>query len=220
MASEALQVSDQLIDNLKNLQIGAVEFNTFLDTFGGSREMMLEETLRKFVQASDNLKSGNVPFLPPPKHLPLRMLFHAKILVENSAARMKGWGGLHPRVDEHLALFAACADRIEAMAAGGRSLTVAFFDGCIYAATAKFIRSLRNILLDWKANVAARSANTVDDEFRNTDGSLAAQNFVGGSEPIPEADLDFDELFEQWSNWPSIEMVDMGQLLPNESLWA
>lgn len=221
MATEALQASDQIIEHLKNLQIGAVEFTAFLDKYGGAREMRLEGILRKFVQACESLKLGNnVPFLPPPKHLPLRMLFHAKVLVENSAARMKGWGGLHPRIDEHLALFAACADKIEAMAAGGRSLNAAFSEGCVYAATSKFIRSLCSILLGWKATLAARSASMADGEFKGTDGSSASQDFIGGLEYLPEVDLDFDELFGQWSNWPSIEMRDMGQLMPDDSLSA
>ncbi|KAI7265843.1 hypothetical protein KC343_g3753, partial [Hortaea werneckii] len=115
---EAVQVSDQIIDALKELRIGkALDLHNFLARHGPPRDEAVLKLLSKFCQTAETVQLQGIPFLPPPRQFPFLTLFYCKVLVEDHAARVKGWGGLGPTVDSHLDVFQRCAEKIEAMSA-------------------------------------------------------------------------------------------------------
>ncbi|KAI7258870.1 hypothetical protein KC352_g10554, partial [Hortaea werneckii] len=115
---EAVQVSDQIIDALKELRIGkALDLHNFLARHGPPRDEAVLKLLSAFCQTAEIVHLQGIPFLPPPRQFPFLTLFYCRVLVEDHAARVKGWGGLGPTVDSHLDVFQRCAEKIEAMSA-------------------------------------------------------------------------------------------------------
>ncbi|KAI7534863.1 hypothetical protein KC331_g12327, partial [Hortaea werneckii] len=164
---EAVQVSDQIIDALKELRIGkALDLHNFLARHGPPRDEAVLKLLSTFYQTAETVQLRGVPFLPPPRQFPFLTLFYCRVLVEDHAARIKGWGGLGPTVDPHLDMFQRCAEKIEAMSAAPakRSLNDAFAHGCLYAASAKLIRLLHKRLSGWKEGFGKRETAVESNE--------------------------------------------------------
>ncbi|GAB7360716.1 hypothetical protein MBLNU230_g0593t1 [Neophaeotheca triangularis] len=207
---DALQVSEQIISSLKDLRIGRTfDLANFLARLGGPRDERLLRNLSLFIHAADTLKLEGVTYAPQPREEALATLYWCRILVENNAARMKGWGGLHPDVDKQLELMAGCARRLEIMATPmGGSLQAAFEKGCLYAACAKLIRCLHRIVLGWQGVV---NSSTRGEDGASREGELGVDAGLKGLDADADVDFggfDFDELFAQWSSWPQSESAD------------
>ena len=215
---EAVQVSDQIIQALKELRIGpALQLHDFLKAYGPPREEKLEQLLVDFCHAADTVKLQGVPFLPPPRQLPFLVLYHCRVLVENHAARIKGWGGLGPTVEKDLDIFQRCAEKIDAMTAhpGKRTAADAFAQGCLYAASARLIRLLQVRLQGWKKGVEGRAAASVPsiDSSSSDPMQTSAPSSWDGIE-----DFNFEELFSQWNEWANADNFDFSSIFGESNL--
>ncbi|KAI6803303.1 hypothetical protein KC363_g6044 [Hortaea werneckii] len=196
---EAVQVSDQIIDALKELRIGkALDLHNFLARHGPPRDEAVLKLLSTFCQTAETVQLRGVPFLPPPRQFPFLTLFYCRVLVEDHAARIKGWGGLGPTVDPHLKVFQRCAEKIEAMSAasGKRSVNDAFAHGCLYAASAKLIRLLHKRLSGWKEGFGKRETAVESDQPPRIH-DLEPDSTAWWQDGIEN--FNFDELFGQWA---------------------
>ncbi|KAI7555275.1 hypothetical protein KC343_g2721, partial [Hortaea werneckii] len=195
---EAVQVSDQIIDALKELRIGkALDLHNFLARHGPPRDEAVLKLLSTFCQTAETVQLQGIPFLPPPRQFPFLTLFYCRVLVEDHAARVKGWGGLGPTVDTHLDVFQRCAEKIEAMSAapGKRSVNDAFAHGCLYAASAKLIRLLHKRLNGWKEGLIKRKTAGESDQAPRVH-DLGLDSTAWWQDGIEN--FNFDELFGQW----------------------
>ncbi|KAI7562102.1 hypothetical protein KC316_g12808, partial [Hortaea werneckii] len=196
---EAVQVSDQIIDALKELRIGkALDLHNFLARHGPPRDEAVLKLLSTFCQTAETVQLRGVPFLPPPRQFPFLTLFYCRVLVEDHAARIKGWGGLGPTVDPHLEVFQRCAEKIEAMSAAPakRSVNDAFAHGCLYAASAKLIRLLHKRLSGWKEGFGKRETAVESNEAPKIH-DLELDSTAWWQDGIEN--FNFDELFGQWA---------------------
>lgn len=206
---EAVQVSDQIIDALKELRIGkALDLHNFLARHGPPRDKAVLKLLSTFCQTAETVQLRGVPFLPPPRQFPFLTLFYCRVLVEDHAARIKGWGGLGPTVDPHLEVFQRCAEKIEAMSAAPakRSVNGAFAHGCLYAASAKLIRLLHKRLSGWKEGFGKRETAVESNEAPKIH-DLELDSTAWWQDGIEN--FNFDELFGQWAG-------DFSNLLPDD----
>lgn len=207
---EAVQVSDQIIDALKELRIGkALDLHNFLARHGPPRDEAVLKLLSTFCQTAETVQLQGIPFLPPPRQFPFLTLFYCRVLVEDHAARVKGWGGLGPTVDTHLDVFQRCAEKIEAMSAapGKRSVNDAFAHGCLYAASAKLIRLLHKRLNGWKEGLIKRKTAGESDQAPRVH-DLGLDSTAWWQDGIEN--FNFDELFGQW-------VGDFSDLFPDDT---
>ncbi|RMY15160.1 hypothetical protein D0868_01045 [Hortaea werneckii] len=207
---EAVQVSDQIIDALKELRIGkTLDLHNFLARHGPPRDEEVLKLLSTFCQTAETVQLRGVPFLPPPRQFPFLTLFYCRVLVEDHAARIKGWGGLGPTVDPHLDMFQRCAEKIEAMSAAPakRSVNDAFAHGCLYAASAKLIRLLHKRLSGWKEGFGKRETAVESNEAPKIH-DLELDSTAWWQDGIEN--FNFDELSGQWAN-------DFSNLLPDDT---
>lgn len=72
------------------------------------------------------------------------VLYICKKLIENNAAKLKGWGDVDDSIDLQMVLFTESARASEAMRYGAGT-DEATAQGCVLTATAKMLRSLRGI---------------------------------------------------------------------------
>ncbi|KAI7107114.1 hypothetical protein KC339_g2647 [Hortaea werneckii] len=196
---EAIQVSDQIIDALKELRIGkALDLHNFLARHGPPRDEAVLKLLSTFCHTAETVQLRGVPFLPPPRQFPFLTLFYCRVLVEDHAARIKGWGGLGPTVDPHLDVFQRCAEKIEAMSAAPvkRSVNDAFAHGCLYAASAKVIRLLHKRLSGWKEGFGKRET-AVESNQAPKIHDLELDSTAWWQDGIEN--FNFDEFFGQWA---------------------
>ena len=170
-----------------------LEFTTFLGDIGEQRTNQIEDILSDFAAIPD----AGATWLPPPRRTALDVLYHGKTLVENSASRMKGWKVLHPNVDRHATLLVGCAARLEKMSRGTSqsSLTLAFNEGCLYAASARLLRSLNCLLVRWKSSMEAAASTASQQQ-----GTFAPIDFAKDGVDETLLNMDFDDLFAQWSD--------------------
>ncbi|GAB1738746.1 hypothetical protein NU219Hw_g3541t1 [Hortaea werneckii] len=207
---EAVQVSDQIIDALKELRIGkALDLHNFLARHGPPRDEAILKLLSTFCQTAETVHLRGVPFLPPPRQFPFLTLFYCRVLVEDHAARIKGWGGLGPTVDPHLEAFQRCAEKIEAMSAAPskRSVNDAFAHGCLYAASAKLIRLLHKRLSGWKEGFSKRETAMESSEAPKI-RDLELDSTAWWQDGIEN--FNFDELLGQWAG-------DFSNLFPDDT---
>lgn len=196
---DVTQVSEHIIDRLKIVDRHPVR--VFLEQYGESRMDELEQLVTDFVGLTD-IELAGIPWAPPPRRTAAELLYTCKDMVENHAARVKGWGGFHPRVDTHLILFQEVARRLDGLARG------AVDQGDLFAATAKLVRSLHGILSGWKRKLETESGS----------GSRAGISSGAPSAPsdLTPDDLTPDDLFGDWENWPQLESLDFADLLNAE----
>ncbi|RMY77666.1 hypothetical protein D0863_01157 [Hortaea werneckii] len=207
---EAVQVSDQIIDALKELRIGkALDLHNFLARHGPPRDEAVLKLLSTFCHTAETVQLRGVPFLPPPRQFPFLTLFYCRVLVEDHAARIKGWGGLGPTVDPHLDAFQRCAQKIEAMSAAPakRPVNDAFAHGCLYAASAKLIRLLHKRLSGWKEGFGKRET-AVESNQAPKIHDLELDSTAWWQDGIEN--FNFDELFGQWAG-------DFSNLFPDDT---
>lgn len=243
--AEALRIGDHIITRLR--EYGSADPNRppatlFLEKFGKGRMEELERTLTNFITscAPDNRLDG-VPFVGPTRRVASEILFRCKNVVENNAVRLKGWGGLHDRVDTQLVLLLECARRLEGMEVGAEEGERAVAWGSLCAASARLMRSLHRIVSGWRRSLvegqrqkmarptpaaatettssAFNAAVKVGDEGNgggvSGDGSALEAEAIVGFDDFLEGDL-----FADWSNWPQMEGVDFTTVFNDEFSWG
>ncbi|KAB2580141.1 hypothetical protein DBV05_g1188 [Lasiodiplodia theobromae] len=243
--AEALRIGDHIITRLR--EYGSADPNRppatlFLEKFGKWRMEELERTLTNFITscAPENTLNG-VPFVGPARRTAAEILFRCKNVVENNAVRLKGWGGLHDRVDTQLVLLLECARRLEGMEAGADEGERAVARGSLCAASARLIRSLHRIVSGWRRGLVegqrqkmakptpAAPTETPSSAFNaavkvGDEGNDAGVSGDGGAREA-EAIVGFDDLldgdlFADWSNWPQMEDVDFTTVFNDEFSWG
>lgn len=210
----------------------------FLETHGRDRADQLEKALSAFVTMSDTLSLAGVPYLNPSRNAVAALLAVCKDIVESNAARLKGWNGLHERVDVQMILFVETARRLEGMSAGAGSRE-ALARGCVLTAGAKLIRSLHRILQDFKKTLAARQRRGVAGAGSSSKASGTPPTVTPESEglaPLGPArtgsssatgttessweSIITDDLFVDWDNWPQFDAMDFSDLFGDDFDWT
>lgn len=215
----------------------------FLETYGRDRTDVLEKALSTFINMTDTLTLSGVPYINITRDTIASLLAVCKDLVESNAARLKGWNGLHDRIDIQMILFVETARRLENMShlAGTRE---ALSRGCVITAGAKLIRSLHRILQDFKKTLAERqrrgaSASTGSHPATGGSYSKGEPKSDSTSPPIitPESNTlapaaapssgdagwesaVHDDLFVDWDNWPQFDAMDFSDLFGGEFDWT
>ena len=201
----ALQISENIIDQLLAHQDGdptRPAHRVFLEQYGTNRMDELEKILTQFITAADTLKLKGIPYIPPIRSTAAAVLHTAKDIVESNAAMLKGWGGLHDRVDVQMILFHECARRLEGMSASAGT-EEALARGCVLTATAKLLRSLHRILQGFKRTVALKQRRSTSESSKLSDSTPnkeptpltnSSENVSEIAESIDTMAMDFDSL--------------------------
>lgn len=132
--TQALSISTSIISQLTahtETDPSRPTHRIFLETHGRTRINELELDLANFVSAAETLSLNGVRFVGPARQVVTDVLFTAKDIVEQQAARLKGWGGLDDRVDVQMILFLEVARKLEGMSAQGGT-PEALAKGCEY----------------------------------------------------------------------------------------
>lgn len=227
---KAARTSDYVIERLTSHREDdpdRPEIRKFLEKFGMARVDALENVLSMWITLVDEVSLGGVPYQAPTRNLCADVLFICKDVVEHNAARLKGWGKLHERVETQLILFNECARRLESLEIEATHKD-AQARGSIPAATAKLIRALHRIVATWKKSTAQNkkrrqhmeggpgTAMPVADPATATN---APENYLSLA-PVPDPELfevgldEFltNDIFASWENWPSFDPAEMSGL--------
>lgn len=219
-SEQALQVSDNIISQLKaheEQDPTRPAHRRFLEQYGETRMDELERYLTNYITAADTLTLKSVPYVAPTRSTVGWVIMICKDIVEGQAARLKGWGGLHDRVDMHMILFSECAKRLERMSESAGSAD-ALAKGCILTAAAKLIRSLHRILQGFKKTAAASQRRSATESTKSDptppslpDDMAALSNSVTTSSSDWENIL-ADDMFSDWENWPQFDAMEFSDL--------
>ncbi|KAK5164924.1 uncharacterized protein LTR77_009589 [Saxophila tyrrhenica] len=197
----------------------------FLEQYGRTRIDELELDLANFVTAADTLTLNGIPFVAPLHQWTTRMLYTCKDITEQQAARLKGWGGLHDRIDIQTILFLQLARSLEAMSATAGT-AAAMSQGCILTATAKLIKSLHGILMGFKMTVTMMQkrspgagtgvgfSGSRSGKTSVVPATTTSVEVVGGTGASAEkgAESVSEDLFAHWENWPQFDPADFSDL--------
>ena len=199
----ALEMSDQIIDRFagKTRDQQTSDLRTkFLITYGERRMEDLEMLLVNFVGMADLCIDG-VPFVPPQRDSICHVLFTCKDIMEENAARMKGWGGLHDRAAVQSMLMQNCASLMRNISqrerSGSNSLRAAR-EGCLWAGTARLLDSLLKLLAQWRTWNALGSA-LVERPMRR-DGPNPESSDRSDEDHLV-VDMMPEDLFFDWELW-------------------
>jgi hypothetical protein len=206
---DAVRVSTLVIEVFE--RPGSQELGRFLERFGTEKDVVVDGALADFAEAGKNLKLQRMPWLPTLRISSQEILFHCWLIVDHNIARINGGHPAQPEVEKQLFLFEQCAETLEAMSTpAGHSVDNAFANGCLYAASAKLIRCLRGILIK---RTTSKSSSITRGATPTAQLPLPELQDIDWNYPGPE-NLDFDQIFGEWSNWPYNSTSDMLQLLP------
>lgn len=213
---QAMDVSDQIIERFAETtrHLHTSEPHTaFLIKYGSKRMEDLELALLNYVSAIDNLKLDGISYVPSTRQTTSHVLYTVKDIMEGQAARMKGWGGLHERAHMHLLLIRDCATSLER--AGGMTTgetgSQAIAKGCLWASTARLLRSLHRLLAEWKEwNTLGQAKISLPSQPAKK--SLSDASAVESADFTELENMDFlpDDLFFDWNLW----MSDETEILP------
>ncbi|GIZ49263.1 hypothetical protein CKM354_001229500 [Cercospora kikuchii] len=199
----ALEMSDQIIDRFagktRDQQVSDLR-TMFLITYGERRMEDLEMLLVNFIGTAD-LVIDDVPFVPPQRDSLCHVLFTCKDIMEENAARMKGWGGLHERAAVQLMLMQNCANllrNISQREQPGLDALRAARQGCLWAGTARLLESLVKLLAQWRTWNALGSALVERPTGRN--GPNVEYSARSG-EDVLVVDMVPEDLFFDWELW-------------------
>ncbi|PPJ60424.1 hypothetical protein CBER1_07332 [Cercospora berteroae] len=199
----ALETSDQIIDRLAG-KTRIQQMNDlrtmFLITYGERRMEDLEMLLVNFVATADLCIDG-VPCVPPQRDSVCHVLFTCKDIMEENAARMKGWGGLHDRAAVQFMLMQNCANllrNISRRERPGLETLRAAREGCLWAGTARLLESLVKLLAQWRTWNALGSALVERPTGRN---GRNAESSRRGDEDVLAVDMMPEDLFFDWELW-------------------
>ncbi|GME64931.1 hypothetical protein GTA08_BOTSDO02017 [Neofusicoccum parvum] len=195
---------------------------TFLETFGRDRMDTLETQLTAFISLCDDARLHGVPFAPPLRRTAAGMLSSCKDVVENNAARMKGWGGAHGRIGVQIVLLGEVARRLEGMdgvMAGGEPEGEGEGVGMgMGRAAARLVRGLQRILKAWerREREKERGIGHADGEEVTAESNTAGPTERSGT-GLEAAQLGDDsrclgDLFVDWDSWPQIDGYDWSEL--------
>jgi hypothetical protein len=195
------------------------QVHAFMAEFGANTADELEKQLRDFTELC-NLRLEDVTYVPPTKTAASEVLHTSYLLVQQNAARLKGWGGLHDRVDDHIIVMHECANRLDTLASQEGA------EGEIYPATASLIRDLKGILADWKRRVSGPTA--IESEAGTSACPLTTSTSQSNDPPSavplsipPPSETVYDlpsgswatDMFATWEMWPQPEEVDFSQFV-------
>lgn len=220
-AEQAVQIGDNIINQLlahDESDPTRPSHRKFLETWGVNHIDHHEKTLTNFITAADTLTLAGIPLIGPSRSLASTILSTCKSIVEEQAARLKGWGGLHDRVDVHMILFHECARRLEGMSASAGTQE-AMAKGCILTATAKLVRSLHRILQGFKRTVTVSQRRSTSESSKQDPTPPEVPNEEESTfiEVMPTVTDEWDpilsdDLFADWDNWPQFEAFDFSDL--------
>ena len=234
---QAIEVSENIIQQLTlydENDPNRPSARRFLETYGHDRADQLEKALSTFINMPDTLALNGIPYLNTSRNTVASLLAICKDIVESNAARLKGWNGLHERIDIQMILFVETARRLENMShtAGTRE---ALNRGCVLTAGAKLIRSLHRILQDFKKSLierqrrsaSAAAASSASASSKQSD-STSPPDVTPESDtlaPAPSTDSGWesvmtDDLFVDWDNWPQFDAMDFSDLFGDEFDWT
>ncbi|KAL9084739.1 MAG: hypothetical protein Q9165_007914 [Trypethelium subeluteriae] len=208
---EAIQVGTQVIESLRDIPCGGtLNISTFLDRFGAPYPAQLQASLTKFIQCAESLRLDDVAFYPPPRYLVLDIVFTCKNMVENNVIHLKGFSRLRPDFDQHLELFAKCAQKFEAMTTSPlKSIDAAFAGGCLYAAGSKAIHGLCDLMERLKERVSRGEDRQERSSILKAPKDPNVSNMLGLELPSEALDM-----------WPYPEGSDLFATLQDQSDWS
>ncbi len=199
----------------------------FLEKYGHTRIDELELDLANCVTTVDTLTLNGIPFVGPLREWTGMMIYTTKDIVEQQAARLKGCGGLHDRIDVQMILFLQLARSLEAMSATAGT-PEALSKGCILTATAKLIRSLHRVLQGFKKTAMMNQRRTTSISGSSKQGVTPGSGTTAiTTEVLPTASAsnvgggDFlsEDLFANWENWPQSDPSDFSDLFGDAFGW-
>ncbi|KAF7188278.1 hypothetical protein HII31_10342 [Pseudocercospora fuligena] len=178
-AEQAMQVSDNIIERFAEPtrdQYAGDPYTAFLVKHGKSRTDDLELALAKFLAAADGLEIQGIPYLPPTRRVVCGILAICKDIMEGNAARMKGWGGLHDKVHMQMLLIRSCAETLERLGVvKGETSNQAVMRGCLWASTARVLRSFCGMLAKWQKWCALGKAAPSPDMLVDSTSAVPAE---------------------------------------------
>jgi len=223
--SEVTQLGDRVIDHLKMpRQLNQV--HAFMAEFGAGTADELEKQLTDSITLLEDCRLDGFPYSPPIKTAASEVLHTAYLLVQQNAARLKGWGGLHERVDTHIIVLGECANKLDHLATqeGEKRPTGAG----ICKSTAMLVRDLQGILSDWKKRLsqtpqcsvvdtpAASSSSSRSTALDPVSDHMTTESHLGTSSGLllPSAPGAWaTEMFATWEMWPQPESIDFSQFI-------
>jgi hypothetical protein len=167
-ADQAMEISNDIIKQLTSHtedDPNRPSHRKFLEVHGHNRIDEQELDLANFVSAAESLTLNGIPFNGPIHTIASLILFAAKDITEQQASRLKGWRGLHDRIDVQMILFQECARRLEGMSASAGT-PESLSKGCILTSTAKLIRSLHKILQGFKRTAMALQRKSISESSK------------------------------------------------------
>lgn len=237
--AEIAQMSDHIEDHLKTpLELDHV--HKFMMVHGHSTADEIEKQLTDFIHLCEDSHTSDVPYVPPTKTAAAEVLHSAYHLVQQNAARLKGWGGFHERVDTHLIVIKECGRRLESLANGG---TVG--EGNVLAGASLLVMDLHGILSTWKRRWNHDAASVFSIETQSNQASGRSQSSgvdaprlhegvpllkdppvppIANADPSasfasndsahpPTATAWADDFFASWDRWPQPEDIDFSQFI-------
>ncbi|KXT11869.1 hypothetical protein AC579_4178 [Pseudocercospora musae] len=192
-AEQAMQVSDTIIERFAEPtrdQYAGDPHTAFL-----AKHDDLELALANFLAAADGLMIQGVPYLPPTRPVVCGILATCKDIMEGNAARMKGWGGLHDKVHMQMFLIRNCAETFERLRViKGENSNQAVMRGCLWASTARVLRSFHGLLAKWHKWCALGKAVPSPD-------TLVDSTSAGPAEADRLDDFFPEDFFFDWDLW-------------------
>lgn len=222
-SEQAIQVSENTINQLlahEEQDPTRPAHRRFLEHYGVTRTDELERFLTNFITAADTLTLNGIPYVGPTRSTVGSVIMICKDIVEGNAARLKGWGGLHDRVDVHMILFHECARRLESMSASAGTED-ALSKGCILTAAAKLVRSLHRVLQGFKKTLAASQRRSAAGSTGSTKSDPTPPSVPPDmptlSQSVTTASSEWesilvDDQFTDWANWPQFDAFDFSDL--------
>lgn len=216
-SAEITQIGDHIVSHLK-APSSLDQAHGFMAEFGATTADELEKQLTDYLNLYADVRLGGVPFSPPTKTAASEILHTCYQLVQQNAARLKGWGGLHDRVDTHVVVIRECARQLEVEAA----------DDGIMKPTANLVRDLGNILSRWTKRLAedaasqryqrclepgssTQSGSSVDAS--RSAGVGATQSNESSNQAAPPSGTWAQDFFAEWQTWPQPEDIDFSQFI-------
>jgi hypothetical protein len=216
-SSEITQIGDHIVSHLKGPP-SLDQAHAFMAEFGATTADELEKQLTDYLNLYADARLGDVPFTPPTKTAASEILHTCYQLVQQNAARLKGWGGLHDRVDTHIVVIRECARQLEVMSTNDE----------IMKPTANLVRDLGNILSRWTKRLAEDAASQVCQHYlelgsSEQSGSSVDASLSAGAEATPSNEVHSQavlplgtwaqDFFAEWQTWPQPEDIDFSQFI-------
>jgi hypothetical protein len=216
--SEITQLGEHIINHLK-IPPDISQVHAFMAELGATTADELEKQLRDFNELCD-LRLDDVTYVPPTKTAASEVLHTSYLLVQQNAARLKGWGGLHDRVDTHITVMDECANRLDALAG------LEGAEGKICPATASLVRDLKGILAEWKRRLSEPTAIELEAGTSARPSTTSASQLIDPrpatlpSVPPPGETVHDQssgswatDMFATWEMWPQPEEIDFSQFI-------